>query len=333
LIGRVTITVLLRAEDEPARTRVDYWQHVVGTSLAAYQLRGSGETLRGEIRQARVGALTVLDFQMADTHAVRAPDLIRKSGPRLVKVDLGIRGQGRYEQEGRQNLLAPGEFQLLDLSRPSHVDVDESQKLSIAIFPRALLPVRDNDLRDLTAVRFGPDDAYASLVASMGRELARNLGAYDGASSARIGSAFLDLLALAVATRLGRVDSVPAESRQQAMMARIEAFAEQHLANPALSPGMIAAAHHISVRTLHKMYEAEDWTVAAWIRHLRLERCRQDLLDPDLAGRPVAAVGARWGFSDAAVFSRAFRTAYGLPPAEFRTIHGSPPAEASGYLR
>lgn len=81
---------------------------------------------------------------------------------------------------------------------------------------------------------------------------------------------------------------------------------------------MIAAAHHISVRYLHRLFEAEDKTVASWIRGRRLERSRLDLLDPALAGRPVSAIGARWGFTSAIHFSRAFRAVYGLPPGEYR---------------
>ena len=105
------------------------------------------------------------------------------------------------------------------------------------------------------------------------------------------------------------------------MLLRIQAFIEYHLGDPGLSPGMIAAAHHISLRTLHKLYQAQGETIAASIRHRRLAHCRQDLLDPDLRNRPVSAVGARWGFPDATAFSRAFRAAYGLPPGEYRAIH------------
>jgi transcriptional regulator GlxA family with amidase domain len=37
-----------------------------------------------------------------------------------------------------------------------------------------------------------------------------------------------------------------------------------------------------------------------------------------MESRPVAAIAARWGFSSAADFSRAFRAAHGMPPAEYR---------------
>lgn len=315
------MSIRLRAEDEPAKTRVDYWQHVLESALAPYRLRASGDTLRSQADHAQLGPLTVLDLRMSASQATRTPDLIRQSDQDMYKLDLGIRGRGRYEQEGRQNLLAPGEFHLIDLSRPSHVSIGESQEVAVFMFPRALLPVREQDLRALTTVRFAADDPHASLVASLGRELVRHLGAYGSARDERIGEAFLDLLALAVATRVDRVAAVPAESRQQAMKARVRAFIEDHLADPDLSPAMIAAAHHISVRSLHKLYEAEELPVSASIRHRRLERCREDLLDPNRLDRPVGAVGARWGFADAAAFSRAFRSAYGLPPGEYRAIH------------
>jgi AraC-like DNA-binding protein len=110
-----------------------------------------------------------------------------------------------------------------------------------------------------------------------------------------------------VATRIDRVSTVPAETQQHAMTLRIQEFIDHHLGDPDLSPGMVAAAHHISTRTLHKLFEAEEHTIAASIRRSRLERCRQDLLDPGLLNCPVGAVGARWGFRDAAGFSRAFR--------------------------
>ncbi|WP_425547813.1 hypothetical protein [Actinocorallia longicatena] len=42
------------------------------------------------------------------------------------------------------------------------------------------------------------------------------------------------------------------------------------------------------------------------------------MADPALADRPVAAIGARWGFTSPADFSRAFRAAHAMTPAECR---------------
>jgi AraC-like DNA-binding protein len=326
------MTIQFRTEDESAKTRLDHWQHLLSNSLAPYQIRTSGGQFRGQIHQAEIGPVTVLGLRATAMQASRTSGLIRKSDLDLCKIDLAIDGGGVFEQDDRESRLMAGDFLLMDLSRPSHVAIPKWHEGSIVMFPHSLLPVRRNDIRKLTAVRFSPGDPYAALVTSLVRELTRHLDAYESARDARIGAAFLDLLALAVATRLDRVSAVPAESRQNAMMVRIQAFIEHHLGDPDLSPGIIAAAHHISIRTLHKLYEAEEHTIADSIRRRRLERCRQDLLDPGRRDRPVGAVGARWGFPDAAAFSRAFRAAYGIPPGEYRTSQagvtapGPPPA-------
>ncbi|MFD0385553.1 helix-turn-helix domain-containing protein [Streptomyces stramineus] len=58
----------------------------------------------------------------------------------------------------------------------------------------------------------------------------------------------------------------------------------------------MAAAHHISLSYLHRLFETEATTVAAWIRHQRLERARHDLGDTTQRHIPVHAIAARWGF-------------------------------------
>jgi AraC-like DNA-binding protein len=104
----------------------------------------------------------------------------------------------------------------------------------------------------------------------------------------------------------------------------MHAFIEHRLGDPELSPGTVAAAHHISLRYLHKLFEGEQTTVADWIRRRRLERSRRDLLDPALRDRPVSATAVRWGLTDPAHFSRLFRAAYGMPPGEYRAAHAVP---------
>lgn len=307
-----------RAQDEPARTRVEYWQHVMASSLAPYRIRAARSNLRSQIRHADIGPVTVLGIQSSAMDNSRTSDLIRASDRGMCKVDLVVGGRGIFEQDGRQAVPVPGEFHLVDLDCPHHVTIDRWIDGAIVMFPRALLPVRDKELRELTMARFSPQDPYGGLVSSLAQNLARHLDAYQNAQDARIGTAFLDLLSLALATRLDRVPAVPAESRQNAMLLRIRSFIGHHLGDPSLSPAMIAAAHHISVRTLHRLYEAQEQTVAASIQRRRLERCRHDLLDPGLCDHPVGAIGARWGFQDPATFSRAFRTAYGVPPGEYR---------------
>jgi AraC-like DNA-binding protein len=179
----------------------------------------------------------------------------------------------------------------------------------------------------LTGTRIPGDRGTAALVSSLIRQLPRHLGDDDGASAAQLGTAVLDLLTLMLAARIRPAGpAVPPPARNRALLASVRAFIEEHLGDPGLSPAVIAAAHHISVRYLHKLFETEDRSVAALIRERRLDRSRRDLLDPVLAARPVSATAARWGFVSTAHFHRAFRAAYGLPPGEFRLAYAGGPA-------
>jgi AraC-like DNA-binding protein len=83
---------------------------------------------------------------------------------------------------------------------------------------------------------------------------------------------------------------------------------------------LIAAAHQISTRYLHKIFHDQGLTVAGWIRQRRLERCHRDLADPVLRSHPIHAIATRWGFSDSAHFSRLFRAAYGTSPRDYRHL-------------
>jgi AraC-like DNA-binding protein len=191
-------------------------------------------------------------------------------------------------------------------------------------FPRTLLPLRSDAGAGLTAVGLSGDDGPGAVFSSTARQVARQLDHLDPAGGARVGTAALDLLTVALAGRLDRHGEVPPDVSQRALIQQVHAFIERQLADPGLTPATVARAHHVSLRSLYKLFEGEQTSVASLIRERRLERCRRDLLDPSLAGRPVSAIAARWGLTNAAHFSRAFRAAYGASPVEFRRLGDGP---------
>jgi AraC-like DNA-binding protein len=188
------------------------------------------------------------------------------------------------------------------------------------MFPRAALPFRHDELARLTAVPISGRDGLGAPIASLARHMGRQLEDYSGPEGAHLAAALMDMLIVALGERLDRCASVEPATRRRALLASVQAFIEMRLGDPELSPTTIAASNHISRRYLYKLFETQQTTVAAWIRQRRLERCRRDLLDPALTDWSVSAIAARWGLVDAAHFSRVFRAAYGLPPAEYRLL-------------
>jgi AraC-like DNA-binding protein len=294
-----------QADDQPATLRPDYWQEVVGRMLCPLELRLDGEhDVPDRLVVGDVGPVQVAELSVSRPGgAVRARRHVRRTDPELHKIDVVARGGAVIEQDGRTARQVAGDLTFVDLSRPARWTNSRGAQVIAVSFPRALLPLRRESLARLTGVRVPGDRGTAALVSTLVRQLPRHLDDSGRAEGARVGGAVLDLLAAALAALLDRDDEVPADSRQRALLLRTRAFIEQHLGDPEL------------------LFEAQETTVAEWIRRRRLERCRHDLLDPGLHAEPVSAIAVRWGLTNAAHFSRAFRAAYGVSPLEYR--HGA----------
>ncbi|WP_329100955.1 helix-turn-helix domain-containing protein [Micromonospora sp. NBC_01699] len=159
------------------------------------------------------------------------------------------------------------------------------------------------------------------IIGSLAGLLARltaDSGSYQISDGPRLGTVLIDLLSALLAHTLDAENALAPEARRRVLTLRVRAFIEQHLHEPSLSASTIAAAHHISISYLHRLFQSESVTVGSLIRSQRLERVRGDLANPALRDIPIHRIGARWGFSDPAVLSRAFRAAYGIPPVNYR---------------
>jgi AraC-like DNA-binding protein len=275
---------------------------------------------RARILTGRVGPVDVTTVVNGPPHrAFRTRRLIRASDAEQFKIHVMVRGRAVWAQGDREAALSPGDFTLVDLSRTCQgADRDDVHEAVAVMFPHGTVPLHHDELARLTAVPISGQEGLGASISALARHLGGHLHGYGATDGARLATALMDLLVVALAERADRVAAIAPDTSRRALLARVQGFIEQRLGDPELSPGMVAAAHHVSLRYLHKLFETQDATVAAWIRRRRLERCRRDLLDPALGHWPVSAIAARWGLMDAAHFSRIFRAAYGQPPAQYR---------------
>lgn len=109
------------------------------------------------------------------------------------------------------------------------------------------------------------------------------IGAHDRlgpADRVRLGHTAIDLAAAVIAQHAEHTSSLPPETRRQALFHEITRFITLHLGDPGLKPAAIAAAHFISTRYLHRVFQCNGTTVNGFIRQARISRCRRDLADP-----------------------------------------------------
>ncbi len=95
---------------------------------------------------------------------------------------------------------------------------------------------------------------------------------------------------------------------------RAEDFIHAHAGEP-LTLGSIAAVSAVSPRTLVRgFYKYKDCSPTSYLRSVRLERCRQDLLAAVPEVTSVTEAATRWGFSNIGRFAAMYRDRFGESP-------------------
>lgn len=120
-----------------------------------------------------------------------------------------------------------------------------------------------------------------------------------------MGQQLLDLLALTLQESPSVLHS-NLSVVQNAHLARVEAYARQHLHDASLSLSTLAQVNGISLRYLHSLFVGTPYTAAQWLRELRLQKA-YELLQTAPSHTTVAHIAYACGFSDQAQFSHAFK--------------------------
>jgi AraC-like DNA-binding protein len=304
--------------------RFEYW---LGTfSQAVIPLRVRSEHVAdfaAQMRMLDLGVVRVILHRYPSLEVHRTPGLIRRADPGLYQLVLNIQGEIAVVQSGRTACLSANEFTFVDCSQPFRATHStcrscsgQPEAITVPV-AHALLPIRPELVTELHAMRMSGRHGVGVLLNQYLRELTRQPERYELNDVARLGTITLDLVVATLAHHLD-TDVAADLAQEQAMLARVREFVERRIADPELSPTMIAEGNHVSIRTLHRLFRADGTTVGRWIRARRLELCRRDLVDSLRRTSSIRAIAARWGFPDAAHFSRAFRAEYGMSPRSFR---------------
>ncbi|MGW1621731.1 AraC-like ligand-binding domain-containing protein [Streptomyces sp. NPDC002172] len=316
--------VTLRTEDLPVADRFPWWCEQMAQDVVPSMVSSPhADDFRSEVTVAELGPVVLTALDYPEMRSVRSSARVRRSDPERYGLSIVMANELYFAQGDNEARLTAGQLLLHDTSQPFETRALPGAgrgELVMLQLPRTALPLRPERLNPLLARGVsgatGMSAVFARYLVGVAGVVRR--GEVGEREVRRLGEVALDLAAATLASYIDAEDRLLPETRRQALLTRIEAFIELNLAEPELTPAVVAAHHHISLGYLHRLFQHRELTVAAWIRHLRLERIRADLADPRLRHHPVHALGARWGFHHAADFSRAFRTAHGVPPGDYR---------------
>lgn len=295
------------------------WCEVVNNSFVPLQVTTDHlDNFRAKIRTRAMGDVFLSEIVARSHNVERTPSLIAAGDKHYYKLSFQLAGTGILIQDGREAILQQGDMAIYDTDRPYSLSFDKDFRVMVVMFPKSLIDLPSDAVAQLTATRIAGDEGLARMVGPFLLHLSQNMERLSGHSGVRLMHNTIDLLTTVLHSELDARVGDHTHNHRAALMQEIRAYIDDHLSDPNLSPGDIAAACFISTRHLHGIFKDQGVTVSAWIRNRRLEHCRRDLADPLCANKAVSSIASRWGFTDASHFSRLFRSTFGEAPSDFR---------------
>ncbi|MFE4972756.1 AraC family transcriptional regulator [Kitasatospora sp. NPDC056651] len=315
-------------EGVPAKDRFECWRDLMGRTRECDATSAHADSFEAQLQRSELGAATMFWTSFRSARFVRNERMVRRShGPELYHLSLMTSGAAALKRgQDQRERPRSGELWLTDSTTPYDVRLfgtgaEDAHVVGLGIdIPQPLLPVPHRLVRSLLGRSLAANSGSGALLTDFLPRLGRQAHTLRRAEASRLGTVVVDLVAAWVAQELDAAPALSQEARRRALMESVRAFIRHNLHDPGLTPAVIAAAHHISVSHLHRVFthESQGETVAAAIRTQRLRKARRELADPALRTVPVHVVATRCGIPRAAEFSRAFRNAYGLSPREHR---------------
>lgn len=303
----------------PPQDREEVVRHAVWESVVAVDIdhRPPAEDMSVRLGLNDIGPLRICSARATAVTVRRTERLARKDEEPSVFLGLQVAGTSLVAQNGRECVLRPGEFAVYESIAPYTLLFDEGVDHHFLRFPRAALALPDRLLRDTATVALGSDNPVARLAFTYFSQLAGSDTSHQNGHGDALMEPSVELLRAVLTSQHG--DSGLARAPLEATLSlRITHYIRTHLADPDLSAARIAAAHDISVRHLYAVLSRSGISLGDWIRARRLAECRRELAGPNGRLRTIAATGRRWGFVNAAHFSKVFKHAYGVSPRAWR---------------
>ena len=312
----VQLANTMNTDDVSAGDRIPYWTGWIDQLFHGLRSDLYGDTrFDGRMDSLHAGDLILTRLE-ADRHRVmRSASDVRGSDVGYLKIVAPFHGCAGVEQQGREAWVTPGQWCIYDTTDTYAVSNPTRVEHLIVMVPKAQLAERGLAVGELMARPLGSQGGMARVALETMRSAWRELPAMSAAGAQALGDVITHCVHLSLLDLAGRGTAL---TQREALRERIKQHVTQHLADPALSVERIAHALGVSRRQLYNAFGDEPDGVAGFVQARRIEACRAAFDDPQLAGRSITDIALASGFSNAAHFSRVFRSHTGASPSEYR---------------
>ena len=221
-------------------------------------------------------------------------------------------GHVDIEEAGNRHRFKTGSMFFIDPERSFQESFTERGQMTVLRIPKPGL--RDRGLKHSLSGLVVADMNSADMRAS--RELICCIAQQQNAPGPLIRDLMGRQLFELIDAILGSSGDKATSRSTEVVLLRARRYIYTCLSDTELDTTAIAAAAHVSVKHLQRLFKSQDTTVMRHVWHVRLQHA-QRLLNANQTLRPsVQEVAWRCGFATAAHFSRAYRAQFGICPSQ-----------------
>jgi len=312
--GPIAGTWNMSTDRYPEEQRLPIWNRLLGRlSLPAPRIGGASSLFHGAV--AGVVSPQGIEF----TTLASTPQTI--SGCCPIKSDavwlvLIIEGQASLESRTSSITLQAGDIVFGPTGRYASLEMETDFRLLHAKIPVHALHPSLLSPHNLSIGHLSRHDGICHVLGGMLRSLAENLPVLQPEQMHAVDMAMSEFLVAGVA--MMRPDVNVSARRRSVEFRRLCDAIDRDLSDPNLTLPKLAASLKASSRYVQKLFENVGTSFSHYLRERRLENCSIELRDPAHTALSISDICFRWGFNDAAHFSRSFREQFGMSPREYR---------------
>lgn len=306
-------TSLFSSLDVRPAQQFEHFREAVGATHLAWDMTARApDGFHATIHGRTLGPAAIVGCECDPCHGRRGRQEVARTPRATFGVLCVLSGRERIAQGHGEVGLEAGTFALWDATEPISFEVPGRLHKLTLLVPEEMLVAVLPEARASLGVAFDGTAGPGALFMSHMRALEALSGELPPAAQEVALRVAVELLA----TTVGAGSGEARPDRSRGLLAEIMRHARANLDDPALDAGSIARAVRLSRRQVDRVFAGTGQTLTRWIWRERVLRCRRDMV---LSPREsLTDIAFRWGFSDAAHFSRVFRRELGVAPREDR---------------
>jgi AraC-like DNA-binding protein len=296
-----------------------FWREVVWEAFVPVSLSRANEgAFHSAVTAWSLGPLGISTITSQPQTVARTDTEIARRRGEVFFLNMPLSAGTSATQGGRTACLHPGDFVLIDGSRPFELSFEKQFSQISLMLPHDTLAPALADPHSSTAIRIPGAVGAGAIAAGAVRALAFAEGSFNRHEARTVTDHIVGLIALAA----GSVSTPPRSASRGLLLQAARDEIERSLGDPDLCPSGVASAVGMSTSYLHRLFADHGPSFGRWLLIRRLERCHRDLGDPARRHWTIARVAAQHGFRDPSYFARAFKAHYGVTPGQSRRAGG-----------